>query len=124
MALTMTPEQLERYRATRRRRAAEESERRHVRTEAAREMANQAAALLRAEFGATDVVLFGSLAEDDQFGMRSDIDLAVRGIEGSGLYAALGRLLTLSAGFEFDLVDLDMCPRSLGEAIAARGVTL
>ena len=82
MALTMTPEQLEAYRATRRRRAAEEAERRRVRAEAAREMAYQAAALLRAEFGATDVVLFGSLAEDDQFGMRSDIDLAARGILG------------------------------------------
>ena len=87
-------------------------------------MAHRAAALLRTEFGATDVVLFGSLAQDDQFGMRSDIDLAARGIDGSALYAALGRLLALSAEFEFDLVDLDACPPRLGEAIAAHGVTL
>ena len=124
MALTMTSEQLEGYRATRRRRAAEDAERRRVRAEAARKMARRAAALLRTEFGAVDVVLFGSLAEDDRFGMRSDIDLAARGIEGPALYSALGRLLALSAEFEFDLVDLDTCPRSLGEAIATQGETL
>lgn len=123
MALSMTPEQLEAYRATRRRRAAEDAERRRARAHAARRVAHEAAEVLRTWYGATEVILFGSLAEDEAFGMRSDIDLAARGL-GRAHFAALGRLLALSPEFEFDLVDLDSCPQGLCDVILARGVAL
>lgn len=123
MALSMTPGQLEVYRAARRRREAEEAEHRRVRAKAALTLAREAAGLLRAEFGVGEVYLFGSLAEADAFGLRSDIDLAAAGL-GAGHYRALGRLLSLSPDLEFDLVDLDTCDGALREAIVARGVAL
>ena len=84
-------------------------------------MAHEAAEVLRTRYGATEVILFGSLAEDEAYGMRSDIDLAARGL-GRVHFAALGRLLALSP--EFDLVDLDSCPQGLRDAILSRGVVL
>ena len=39
-------------------------------------------------------------------------------------YAALGRLLTLSPDFEFDLVDLDHCPQGLRRTVEHCGVDL
>lgn len=123
MTLEMTAEQLAAYRAGRRRREAEEAERRRQRGEAALRLAAEAAELLRAQFGATEVYLFGSLAEGAPFAMHSDIDLAARGL-GPAHYKALGRLLSLSRDFEFDLVDLDTCQEGLRDAVLARGVRL
>ena len=119
----MTTEQLAAYRATRRRRAAEEAERRRLRATAALQLAQAAAGLLRADFGATEVLLFGSLAEGEPFGLHSDIDLAARGL-GAAHYKALGRLLSMSPDFEFDLVDLDSCSSGLRDAVESHGVVL
>ncbi len=122
MILEMTPEQLAAYRATRRRRESEEAARRSVRVDVALRLAREAAQVLRADFGATDVLLFGSLAEGG-FGAHSDIDLAARGL-GAAHYGALGRLLMLSPDFEFDLVDLDTCTQGLRDAVEHHGVAL
>jgi predicted nucleotidyltransferase len=78
---------------------------------------------LKADFGASEVYLFGSLAEGGSFGDRSDIDLGARGL-GAAHYRALGRLLSLSPDFEFDLVDLDACAEGLRDAVVTRGVVL
>ena len=123
MTLAMTPGQLERSRATRRRRAAENVERRRARAEAACSSARRAAGVLRSDSGATEVCLFGSPAETGAFGSFSAIDLAVRGL-GSAHHAAVGRLLSLSRDFEFDLVDLDACSQGLRDEIVGRGVRL
>ncbi len=123
MILEMTPEQLAAYRATRRRRESEEAARRSVRADAALRLAREAAQVLRAGFGATDVFLFGSLAEGGPFGAHSDIDLAARGL-GAAHHRALDRLLMLSADFEFDLVDLDTCTQRLWDAVEHHGVAL
>jgi len=73
----------------------------------------EAAGLVRERYGATTVIAFGSLAEGTHFSERSDIDLAAAGLRPGAQYAALGRLLTLSPDFEFDLVDLDACAAEL-----------
>jgi len=124
MTTALTPEQLATYSRTMRRRAAEGHERREQRRRAAWALAREAAALLRERYGATTVVVFGSLAEGTHFSDRSDIDLAAAGLRPGDQYAALGRLLTLSPDFEFDLVDLDACAAELRAAILARGVSL
>lgn len=124
MTTALTPEQLATYSRTMRRRAAEGQERRERRREAAWALAREATGLLRERYGATTVVAFGSLVEGTHFSDRSDIDLAATGLRPGDQYAALGRLLTLSPDFEFDLVDLDACAAGLRAAILARGVSL
>jgi predicted nucleotidyltransferase len=50
--------------------------------------AKTAAALLREQFGATSVIVFGSLVRG-RFGENSDIDLAVAGISKGDFFSAL-----------------------------------
>ena len=57
--------------------------------------------------------MLGSLAEGTHFRERSDIDLAAGGLRPSEHFSALGRLLTLSGDFEFDLAALGACPSGL-----------
>ena len=124
MSSTLTPQQLQAYRQTMHRRAAEADARRAERRAAAWAVAREAAELLRSRCGAARVLAFGSLAEGAHFSARSDIDLAAEGLRPSEHFAALGRLLTLSRDFEFDLVDLSACPPDLRAVILAEGVPL
>jgi len=124
MTTALTPEQLATYSRTMRRRAAEGVERREQRRRAAWALAEEAAGLLRERYGATTVIAFGSLAEGTHVSDRSDIDLAAAGLGPGDQYAALGRLLTLSPDFEFDLVDLDHCPQGLRRAVEQSAVDL
>jgi len=124
MSSTLTPQQLDVYRQTMRRRAAAADKRRAERRDAAWALAREAADLLRSRYGATRVLVFGSLAEGTHFGERSDIDLAAEGLRPSEHFAALGLLLALSGDFELDLVDLGACPSGLRAVIQAEGVAL
>lgn len=87
-------------------------------------LARQAAALLRAEFGARDVILFGSLASPGGFTLWSDIDLAVFGVPADRFYAAIAAITGLSAEFKVDLIDAEVCKASLREAIDRDGIAL
>ena len=80
-----------------------------------------AAALLRAEYGATRVWHFGSLAAGTPHA-ESDVDLAVDQFEGA-YFTALSRLVDLF-GAEVDLVVLPTATDSLRERILAEGVPL
>ncbi len=112
------------YRATARGR--EEERRRGLAARRARalEVARAAAALLREQFGARRVVLFGSATRDDTFWERSDIDLAVWGIPREDYFAAVARLQELSSEFSVDLVEGDHCKPALRDAIARDGEAL
>ena len=124
MATTLTPEQIEVYAATLRARSAETARLRQRRRTHAWAVAREAAQILRAHFGVTAVWVFGSLVDGDHFTERSDIDLAAAGLTPAAHLEALGRLLRLSPGFEFDLVDLENCPRELRRAVERSGVPL
>jgi predicted nucleotidyltransferase len=124
MTNMLTPEQIEVYAATLRARSAETALRRRERREQAWTVAREAARVLRAQFGVTDVRVFGSLAEGDHFTEHSDIDLAAAGFTPPVHLEALGRLLGLSPDFEFDLVDLDSCPPGLRRAVDESGIAL
>lgn len=87
-------------------------------------LARQAAVLLRQDFGARRVVLFGSLASRSSFTLWSDIDLAVWGIPAERFYAAVAAVTGLSAEFKIDLVDAEACKASLRSAIDQQGVDL
>lgn len=125
-ALELSPEALKKYRpldAIRRRRdeqAVEISSRRRR----ARLAARKAAKLLKTEFGAKEVILFGSLARRVDFTRWSDIDLAVRGIDPEKFFGAFGAIERIDMNFQIDLVELETCPPALLKSIEEDGKPL
>ena len=87
-------------------------------------VARQAASLLRKEFNAKKVVLFGSLAIPGNFTLWSDIDLAVFGVSADRFYAAVAAITGLSAEYKVDLIDAETCKVSLRDAIDRDGIAL
>jgi uncharacterized protein len=124
MPVPMTPPQLAGYRATAERRRREESERRAERRTRAWDAARLGAAILRKRFGASSVMVFGSLAGEQWFGEASDVDLAASGLRADDYFTAVAALQGLLGEFEVDLVDLDRCPPGLREAVLGEGVAL
>lgn len=87
-------------------------------------VARQAAKLLRDEYGAHKVVVFGSLAHEDWFTPWSDIDLAAWGIPPERFYGAVAAVTGLSPTFQVDLVDSDACRSSLRAMVEREGIEL
>lgn len=126
-ALDLTPEALKRYRpmvAIRHRKntvmRADLSNRRRR----AIQVARQAADLLRREFGARKVFIFGSLVRRGGFTLWSDIDIATQGIPPVRFFEAVGMVTGISAEFKIDLVDMDTCAPLLRKNIEADGKSL
>lgn len=112
------------YRATAQRRAAETARARWPLDARAQEVARQAAMLLKEQFGATQVVVFGSTVHGHWFTATSDIDLAARGLAPDDYFTAVARLQDLSPEFKVDLVAVERCKAALCESIAREGVIL
>lgn len=87
-------------------------------------LARKAAALLKEKYGASEVLVFGSLAHGTWFSRWSDVDLAVRGIPDERYYAAVAAITGLSREFKVDLVDLDDCLLSLRQVVAREGIAI
>ena len=117
MTLQITPEQMAIYKRTARERQARDDLAMRARRESALSYAHQAAQLLKERFGATRVILFGSLAHGAWFHAGSDIDLAVEGIVPGNYFSAWGALEDLSLDFEFDFVECEYAPLSLRQSI-------
>ncbi len=78
------------------------------RRQAAWAIADQCSRILKQEFGATEVIVFGSLRGDAPWHNDSDLDLAVRGISSDGLLKAFDRLATIVPRWlPFDLVAVE-----------------
>lgn len=86
------------------------------------ELAKRAAALLKDNFAAKKVVVFGSLAKRSRFTRWSDVDLAAWGIPDEQFYAAVGAVTALTPDFKVDLVDAKECRDSLRKAIVTEGI--
>ncbi len=69
--------------------------------------AHRVAAMLYADFGATHVAVFGSLAEREWFTQASDIDVAVWGLSDSAAVDARWEIGTLAEGFKIDLINVE-----------------
>ena len=81
--------------------------------------------VLRHQFGATRVVVFGSLATQETFTHWSDIDLAAWGIAPEQFYAAVATVNDLSPEIKVDLVDPERCSSiPLKQIIEEEGVDL
>jgi predicted nucleotidyltransferase len=123
-AAHLTDAQMAEYRAGTARLAERERAALAEREVRAWELAHQAAALLRRQFAAGRVVLFGSLVHPGLFTEWSDVDLAVWGLGPDDTLRALGAVHDLSAEIELNLVDVATCRASLLGVIEREGVAL
>ncbi|MFN8455257.1 MAG: nucleotidyltransferase domain-containing protein [Anaerolineae bacterium] len=123
-AVDVTEDEMALYRATARRREAQEREQQAQRRARALAVAQQAAQMLKERFGAKRVILFGSLAQADFLHPRSDIDLAIDGVQSRDFWRAWGSLDTLGSEFEIDLIDIGTASESLRLEIEQKGIEL
>jgi predicted nucleotidyltransferase len=120
--MSWTAEEMQIYRRTALQRQQAEQEQAAQRRAHAWELARQAAAILKAEFGVERVMVFGSLTQADRFTQWSDIDLAVWGLTDqnwlrSSAAAQVGDI-------EINLVDVQMCRPEVLASIEREGVLL
>jgi uncharacterized protein len=80
--------------------------------------------VLKEEFGAKRVVLFGSLADDVWFTKRSDIDIYAEGLSAETFFRAESEIQKLCEGFKIDLVEPDECSPELLARINQEGKSL
>ena len=85
-------------------------------------LAHEAAEILKEEFGASRVVVFGSLLQPNRYHLSSDIDLAVWDIK--DYFRAVARLIDIDPEFEFDLVPIEDARVEIVEAITREGLEL
>ncbi len=87
-------------------------------------LARSAADLLKREFGATRVVVFGSLARKAVFTPWSDIDLAVWGIKPEFYLRAAGAAIDmgLEQEIKIDIVDAENCSEAFYAEIEEMGI--
>ena len=106
-ALEMTPEEGRKYnpRMILEKRSEEDKERLARRFDDAWRLAREAASLLHSQYGASRVIVFGSLANAAWFNDWSDIDLAAWGIPPEKFYAAVAAMTGFSQNFKIDLLD-------------------
>jgi predicted nucleotidyltransferase len=107
---------------TLRARSAERRAKADVRAERLRAQLPTAAHLLVANYKASRVLLFGSLATGTHH-EHSDVDLAVEGLSSAAYFHALADLMDLFAG-PVDLVRLEEAVPSLRERIQEEGQAL
>lgn len=125
MPNTIPKDKMEVYRRSARQRLAKRTQRLSELRKRAMAVARQAADLLKKEYGVEAVYLFGSLAEETSvFDERSDVDLAVRGLDETVYFRVVSRLLDLDHALDVDLIQMETAPKSLVEKIETEGVRL
>ena len=123
-ALKLAPEEIAMYRAAARRQGEQEQRELAQREKRAWALARRAAALLREQFEADRVVVFGSLVHRGCFTPWSDVDLAAWGIQPQDTFRAIGMVMDLDAEIELNLVDVGTCSTALLATIEQEGVAL
>jgi predicted nucleotidyltransferase len=114
--------QLRRYQAAAQQRRKKRAHALMLRRERAWHVVQQAAHILKTQFVAKRVVVFGSVLSARRFHTHSDVDLAVWGLPESTYYQAVGCLQSLAPGIAVDIVEFELAPASLQAAIAHTGV--
>ncbi len=119
----LSPVELEFYRNALRKR-------KHVKCQAperllrARKVARSGAKLLKEEFGAKKVVLFGSTLRPPLFHVHSDVDLAVWGLDEKKYFRALSALLAIDPEIGVDLIEFDFATPRMQKTILNEGKIL
>lgn len=112
------------YRASARKRQQKRCDALHDRHQLGLAVAKRAAALLKQEFKAEKVALFGSMRSFAYIHERSDVDLAVWGLKPQAYYRAVGCLLALDPRIQIDLVEVEFASPRILSAIETTGVML
>jgi predicted nucleotidyltransferase len=115
---------MEKYRKTARRRQEVAEKRRLQRLEQAWKVARQAAQILCNEFQAQEVAVFGSLVHPELFHLRSDIDLAVWGLQERLYLQAVARVTSLDPDISVDLIAIEESSQSLREHIQDEAIPI
>ncbi len=123
-AVELTPEELGMYRHTAILREQQLRHRSAERRERALMLARRAANMLREQFGAERIVVFGSLVHEGCFTPWSDVDIAAWGLRPEDTFRALGAVQDLDADIELNLIDINACSTSLLAVIEAEGIDL
>ena len=116
----ISPEEMAAYRQTMWLRDAEARQQLKRRLYEAWGVAKQASELLKQNFQAAKVFVFGSLVHQDWFSNTSDIDLAVAGLSAWDHLAAVAQLQDLST-FKVDLIRLETCQPEFRSKIEKEG---
>lgn len=122
MSTSLTPAQLEIYRQAARQREAEQKKLLEERRQHAWDVARKASAQLKAEFGASRVVVIGSLLHPSLFHMRSDIDLVVWDVQ--RYFRAVAFLMDLDTSLHFDLIPAEDATPAILSLVEQEGVEL
>ncbi|MGH2521032.1 MAG: nucleotidyltransferase family protein [Anaerolineales bacterium] len=122
--MEVSPAAMEAYIQTARARKLARQQRLEQRRTQAWAVAQHAAVVLKEEFGATRVGVFGSLLHPDLFYERSDVDLAVWGLDERLYHRAHARLLSLDPTLEVDLIEVEHARPALQAVIEREGVIL
>ncbi|MBI3163729.1 MAG: nucleotidyltransferase domain-containing protein [Chloroflexi bacterium] len=119
----LTPAELEFYRQAlrKRKRVKCQAPERLIR---ARKVARKAAKILKEQFGVKKVVLFGSTVRPRLFHIRSDVDLAVWGLDEKEYFRTLGVLLGIDYEVGVDLIEFEFAPPSMQKVILRDGKPL
>jgi predicted nucleotidyltransferase len=123
-ATELTPEEIAAYRSAARRRSEQEIRKLALREKRAWASARRAAIMLREQFGAERVMVFGSLIHKGCFTPWSDVDIAAWGLRPQDTFQAIGKVLEIDTEIELSLVDVGTCSRSLLVTIEKEGVAL
>lgn len=87
------------------------------------EIAKKASSILKQEYFATEVIVFGSLLHKELFSLTSDIDLAVNGIPPDRFFHAFYKVAFLE-DIKVEIVDIEECKDYIRESIKKEGVKL
>lgn len=122
--IDLNPDKMARYKATARQRTRQAAATLAQRFAHAQQIAQQAALLLKTRYAVGRVVVFGSLVHPALFHLRSDIDLAVWGLDERAYYRAVGELQALDPAFSIDLIRVEDTQAALCATIEQEGVVL
>ena len=86
--------------------------------------AHEVAALLYEQFGAAQVVVFGSLTEPMWFTKGSDIDIAVSGLSYDEYDKARIKIMNFDSAFKIDIVNLDMSKGLFRERVKHQAIPI
>jgi predicted nucleotidyltransferase len=86
--------------------------------------ARHAATILKEQYGARRVVLYGSLAHGAWWREHSDIDLAAEGIAAEKFWRAWGAVERLAPGIEVNLAALEDMKPGVRRSIELEGIEL
>ena len=86
--------------------------------------AYQVATLLYEAFGATQVVVFGSLTEPMSFTKESDIDIAVSGLSDDDYDKTRNAIWDLKSGFKIDIINFDRSEGRFRERVKHQAIPI